>query len=218
MSIIIDLIIVGILALCVFLGYQKGLTKYIIKILSFIIAIVVAVILFKPVSNFVITNTKIDDTIKDAVIDLVKEDIETEGAIKEDTNLPSAMVDYINDSIQGAVNQTKMSLAETAAEGIATTAINVGVAIGLFVIVRIILMFVSALSSLLTDLPVIKQFDKTGGVIYGVLKAIVIVALVFAIISFISPLIEQTGIIVAINKSFIGGYLYNNNILLKLIF
>ena len=57
MSIIIDLIIVGILGLSIFFGYKKGLTKCVIKILSFVIALVVAFILFKPVSNFVIKNT-----------------------------------------------------------------------------------------------------------------------------------------------------------------
>ena len=128
------------------------------------------------------------------------------------------MVDYINNSIESAVNEAKQNVIETAAETIANSAINVGVAILLFIIVRILLILVSMLSKALTNLPVIKQFDKAGGIIYGLLKSLVIIFIVFAIISFISPMIEQTGIIVAINKSFIGGLLYNNNLLLKIIF
>ena len=38
---IIDLIILVILALCVFFGYKRGLAKCAIKILSFIIALVI---------------------------------------------------------------------------------------------------------------------------------------------------------------------------------
>ncbi len=218
MSIIIDLIIVAIIALCIFLGYKKGLTQYIIKIFSFIIAVIVAFILFKPVSNWVIQNTTIDEGIKEAVVNVVKNDVEDTGKVKEDSNLPKAMVDYINNSIESAVNEAKQNVIETAAETIANSAINVGVAILVFIIVRILLILVSMLSKALTNLPVIKQFDKAGGIIYGLLKSLVIIFIVFAIISFISPMIEQTGIIVAINKSFIGGLLYNNNLLLKIIF
>lgn len=218
MSIIIDLIIVAIIALCVFFGYKKGLTKCIIKILSFIIALVVAAILFKPVSNFVINNTQIDDKIKEAVVNIVKEDVEETGEVKEDSNLPKAMVNYINESVENAVDDVKNNAIQVAAEGIATISINVGVAILLFIITRIALIFVSALSKIITDLPIIKQFDKTGGIIYGLLKSFVIIFVILALISFISPMIEQTGIIVAINKSFIGSILYNNNILLNIVF
>ena len=54
MSIIVDLIIIAILAICIFFGYKKGLTKCIIKIASFFIAIIVAVMFYKPVSDIVI--------------------------------------------------------------------------------------------------------------------------------------------------------------------
>ena len=218
MSIIIDLVIIAIIALCVFLGYKKGLTQYIIKIFSFIISLVVAFVLFKPVSNFVIQNTKIDETIKEAVINVVKDDVEETGKVKEDNNLPKALVEYINNTIENAVNEAKENVIEVAAEGIASATINVGVAILLFIIVRIALIFISMLSKIITDLPIIKQFDKTGGIIYGLLKSFVIIFVIFALLSFVSPMIEQTGIIVAINKSFIGSILYNNNLLLKIIF
>ena len=39
----------------------------------------------------------------------------------------------------------------------------------------------------------------------------------FAIISFISPMIESSGLIEAINKSILGSALYNNNLLLNII-
>ncbi len=218
MSIIIDLIIVGILAISIFFGYKKGLTKCVIKILSFIIAIVVAAILFKPVSNFIIQNTEIDDNIKQAVVNLVADDVAEDGKVKEDSNLPKAMVNYINETVENAVEEAKNNMILVAAEGIANVTINVGVAILLFIVVRIALIFVSALSSIITDLPIIKQFDKAGGILYGALKAFVIIFVVLALISLISPMIEQTGIIVAINKSFIGSILYNNNILLNIVF
>lgn len=218
MSIIIDLILLGILVLSIFFGYKKGLTKCIIKILSFFIAIVVASIFFKPVSNLVIQNTQIDETIKESIVGIVKNNVEENGEVTENSNLPQTMVKYINETINNSVEQAKNSVIEVIAEEISNTIINVGVAIALFIAIRIILIFVSLLSKFITDLPIIKQFDKSGGIIYGALRALIIMFVVFALISIISPLIEQTGIVVAINKSFIGSIIYNNNILLKIIF
>lgn len=218
MSLIIDLIILGLILLCVFFGYKKGLTKCVIKILSFVIAIIIAVVLFKPISNFVINNTEIDDNIKNSIVEIVSDDVSETGKVKEDSNLPKSIVKHINESIETSVNETKQTVVNTVAEQISKTAVNVGVAITLFIVARIALIFVSALSSIITDLPIIKQFDKAGGIIYGLVEALIIIFIVFAIISLISPMIESSGLIAAINKSIIGSVFYNNNLLMNIIF
>ena len=41
---------------------------------------------------------------------------------------------------------------------------------------------------------------------------------ILAIISFVSPVITDSGVIDAINQSFIGKGMYNNNILLEIVF
>lgn len=218
MSLIIDVIILGLILLCILIGYKKGLTKCIIKILSFVIAIVIAAILFKPISNIVIEKTQIDDNIKSSIVGIVEKDVEENGKVGEETNLPQSMVNYINETIEENIHETKVAIVNNVADKITTTIINVGVAIVLFVLARIALIFVSALSSIITDLPIIKQFDKIGGVLYGLIEALIIIFVIFAIISFVSPLIEGFGLIDAINKSILGTVLYNNNLLLKLVF
>ena len=217
MSLIIDLIILGIIILCVFFGYKKGLTKCIIKILSFVIALAIAFVLFRPVSNFIINNTTLDDNIKNSIVSIVEEDVSENGQVKEDSNLPKSMVEHINETINNSIDETKTTVVNTVAEQISVGIINVLVAIGLFIIARIALMFVSALSSIITDLPIIKQVDKIGGVAYGLVESLIIIFIAFAVISFISPMIESSGLIVAINKSILGSVLYNNNLLLNII-
>ena len=44
MSIIIDLVIIAIIALCVLIGYYKGLTGSLLKIVSFVLALIIAFI------------------------------------------------------------------------------------------------------------------------------------------------------------------------------
>ena len=51
---IADIIIIAILALSIFLGYRKGLVELGIKLVSVIIAIVLTLILYRPITNIII--------------------------------------------------------------------------------------------------------------------------------------------------------------------
>ena len=215
---IIDVIILAILALCVFLGYKRGLAKCVIKIISFFVALAVAFVFFRPVGNFIKDNTQIDDGIRSSITKIIESDVEEEGQVNEDSKLPSSMIDHINNEIKTSVNQTTETVVTSVADEVANTAVNVIAWLGIFIVVRIILLIVTLVFSLLTELPVLKQMDKTGGVIYGVLEAAVIVFVIFGIISFISPMIESSGLIDMINKSIIGSLLYNHNIIMNFLF
>ena len=214
MGIIVDLIIVGILVLCIFLGYKRGLTGSLLKIVTFLFALIIAFILFKPVSNFIINNTKLDENLESSIKSMFLEVEENDTS----SNMPTAMTDYINKVIEDAADDAKTAVVETAARDVAISIINLGVVIVVYIIARIILIFVKGIASLITKLPVIKQFDKLGGIIFGLLKALVIIYVILAIISFVSPVITDSGVIDAINQSFIGKGMYNNNILLEIVF
>ena len=219
MSIIIDLVIVAIIALCILLGYRKGLTGSLLKIVSFVLALILAFILFKPVSNFVIDNTNWDENLEQAIRQSILKQEESKDD-KEQTNqsMPDVMMNYINEAVENAGNEAKNAIIDATARDLSVTIINVAVAIVLFIISKIILLFIKGLANLLTKLPVIKQFDKLGGILYGLLQSLVIIYIIFAIISFVSPMMDGTGIIEGIKKSFIGSMMYDNNLLLKIIF
>ena len=70
MGVIIDLIIVAIVAICVLLGYHKGLTGSLLKIVSFVVALVIAFVLFQPIANLVIEKTEWDEHIEQSIRDM----------------------------------------------------------------------------------------------------------------------------------------------------
>lgn len=220
MSIIIDLVIIAIFALCIFFGYHKGLTGSLLKIVSFVLALAIAFILFKPVSNLVIDNTNWDENLEQAIRQsILKEEENTQGNQAETKqSMPDVMMNYINEAVENAGNEAKSAIVDATARDLSVTIINIAVAIVLFIISKIILLFIKGLANLLTKLPVIKQFDKLGGIIYGLLQSLVILYIAFAVISLFSPMMETTGIIEGIKKSYIGSMMYNNNLLLKIIF
>ena len=215
MAIIIDIVIVAIIALCLFLGYRRGLTGSLLKILSFVLAIVIAFILFKPVSNLVINHTNWDDSLKTSIEQFITEKTSTP---EEKSSLPQVIVDYIEETMAQSVNEAKEVAIENTAQSVTNLIVNAGVWIAVFIIARILLIFIKFITALIAKLPVIKQFDKLGGILYGILEAFVILYVLLAIISFIAPMINNAEFIDALNKSFIGSMLYNNNILLKILF
>lgn len=211
MGIIVDLIIIAVVLLFIFLGYKKGLTGSLIKLLSFIIAIVVAFVLYKPVANAVIENTVIDDNIRTTLSATLDVEDKTENT---EENVPSTIMDNINKEIENATDEVKANVIDHTT----ITIVNIGSGIVIFLAVRVILVLISLFAKILTDLPVIKQVDKLGGLAYGAIEGIVIVYAVLAVISLTSVIWANNAVVTAIAKSSLGEMLYNNNIILNLLF
>lgn len=149
MWIVFDLIVVAIIALFTFLGYKQGLVKAAIKILSFFIAIIVALVLYKPISNIVIKNTSIDDNIKNTIIEKIRpEGMEENQKVSVEDSLTKKIVGEADNTIEEIANAFSVKLIETS------------VLLLLYIVIRIVLRFVSALTDLITNLPVLKQINK----------------------------------------------------------
>lgn len=198
MGILIDVIVLGFILLCTFWGYKKGLVELGIRALSFLIAIIIAFILYRPIAELVIHYTTIDESIQNAIVEkLSDKDLE-----QENKSTP-----------ENIIEQTK----DTAILGVAKTAsyniIYGGVMILLFVVTKIILFFVSALANIIEKLPIINQFNKAGGIVYGLVVGMFITCVVLLIISFISKVNTDNKIHKEIENSYVTKIIYENNIL-----
>lgn len=213
MGIIVDLIIVAVLILFIITGFKKGLTGSLIKLASFAIALVLAIILYKPVANMVIENTQIDESIQAAIINT----FEGEEVQQEETKISTNILDSINNDIQQATQEAKDNIIQTTAQETSTTIIYVGSGLGIFIIARFALFIISLFVKGITSLPILKQIDKAGGIIYGAVEGLVIIFIILGIISFTSVIWLDNPVVTAVTKSTIGAMLYNNNLILKFI-
>ena len=68
MGVIVDLILIAILLAFMIIGYVRGLAGSLIKLASFAIAVVLAVMLYKPISNVIMEKTQIDEKIETTLI------------------------------------------------------------------------------------------------------------------------------------------------------
>lgn len=215
MSIIVDLLIVAILGLFIFLGYKRGLIGVAFKMFSFVIAIVIAFILYKPISGYIIEHTTWDDSLTSSIQEMIKGDSDQTINQEKVEATPNVISNYINSAVEKAVLDAKSNVAQAVSQDIAINIIRAATIIALFIIARIILFFLKALSDIIADLPIVKQFNDLGGIIYGVLEGILII---FVLLGIISLFFSHTAITQAITTSSIGSILYNNNLLLMLFF
>ena len=199
MNYLIDLILLAIIGLFTFIGYKKGLIKVAFGLVSFILAIAISVIIYKPVSNFVINYTSIDDTI--------------EATIEERLNSSDISSEETENIVSNYYNNIKSASTAVIADRMSKTIINIACMLIVFIITKIILLFFKFAGDLIAKLPLIKQFNYAGGFIYGLLKGFIIVYILLALIAIISPIININNIITIINNSIITNIMYNNNII-----
>ena len=64
---IADFIVIIVLALCIFLGYRRGLIKVAVRIIGFVAAILIALVFYTPVSNYIINNTDIPENLSKTI-------------------------------------------------------------------------------------------------------------------------------------------------------
>lgn len=212
MSIFVDILILLIFAICIFLGYKKGLVQVILNLCSFLLALVISLVLFKPLSLLVINNTSFDDNIKSYIIEIVNQEESSETSSNESSGIISQ---YIDSSIQKAAEDTKDNVVEYVADAISKNIVSIIVLLILFVLLRFVLIFIKIISNAITELPIIKQFNNSGGILYGLLQALLIIYVVFTIIALF---IKNGSIEQAISASYIGSIFYNNNLILMLLF
>lgn len=198
MGIVVDLIIVGIIALSTFLAYRKGLVALAIKLCAVVISIVITLLLYKPVSNLIINATNIDETIQNAILekatDLIKEE--------EKSDLSNEIV-----------NQAKSGMLATEAREISIQIVNTGVIIILFIVIKLLLRFVTDIANKIAKLPILNQFNKAGGIIYGLLRGLIITYVALLLIGFAGQINENNSLHTSINQSTLGKMMYDNNIL-----
>ena len=213
MGIILDVIIVVIIALNIFICYRKGLVKLAVGLIAVLAAIILALILYKPISNAIIENTEIDEKIENTIIENFSAETDENAEVRY-----VGIIDYLEKYVDDAVNKTQNEIVYETAGTMAVRFVNIAVILAIFLITRIVLLLLTFISDMITSLPILKQFNEVGGVVYGAVKALLIIYVLLAIVFFVVYATGNTTISDAIASSFITKFFYNHNLLLTILF
>lgn len=196
MGLIIDIVIIAIVVLSIFLGYKKGLVALSIQLFAFIIAVVITFILYQPVTNFIVNATGIDEAIQNAILEKAND------IIQEDSEMSNTIVEEVKNDM----------LPETA-RTISINIITFVVVILLFLIVKIGLRFVTALANVVTKLPILKQANEVGGIVYGFIRGLLIIYVILLVINISGKISPQNSVYKSINETNLGKIMMEYNAL-----
>ena len=220
MGIILDVIILSVLALSLILGYRKGLIGVAFNLCAFLVALIITWILYTPITNLVINNTQIDDGIRNTIIEkgVIKEKVENEKTEEKIEEKDNVVNQYIQKYVTEPATNTANNVVEETAKVVSEKVVAIGVAIGLFIVVRIGLILLKFVAEAIAKLPVIKQFNKAGGLIYGAIRGMLIIYVFLAILFFIMCIIGSRTNHRSFSHSILGLIIYSLILSISLLF
>ena len=207
MGIIVDLIIIAVVLLFIFLGYKKGLVELGAKLFAGIIAIVITLIIYKPVGNIVIKNTSIDEKIENTISE------KTTNVIDENSKISDNK--YIQDASDNAVSQVKEEVLPEQARNIAVNVVYVATALILFIISKIVLSIVISLANAVASLPILKQFNEIGGFLYGLVRGAIISFVLILVIGTVAKLNPNGSLSKNVESTYLLKEVYDNVVKIK---
>ena len=147
-----------------------------------------------------------------------KDDAEDTTQIQKSNNMNSILQVFIGDEMGNLIEETTDSIVKYMSVEISHKIISVLVFFVLFAVIRLLLYIVRSYIELVANLPIIRVINGSGGMIYGIIRGFLVIYIVFAILSLLMPIVGDTIIITAIQNASIGSKMFNNNVILNLIF
>jgi len=225
---VIDLAIILVLGLGFLLGWYKGFLVTVLNIASYFIAWIIALFFYGSLSSFINAKTNLattllyytagaeklsDMTVANTNVASLSADRITD--IINTSHLPLPIANMIKDNVlnQSFLSQGITTLSDYFNQTIINLSLNLISFIIIFLVVRIISMFVIGMLDNVFKLPVLKQADSLIGGAFGVLQGAVIVFIIFSIMPIAMSVLPLDNIYDLMQKSFLGHFFLNFNVI-----
>lgn len=210
---IMDVIVILIILISVFVGYKKGFIKTVISLLSFFVAIGMALLFYKPFAVILTENTTIDDWII--------ENIENKENLENDNDEAFLeIIDILPNTITNSINieEIKDNASEEIAYKISELIMNLFSLILIYVIVKVTLFVATFVLDGIMKIPVLKQINEICGMAVGAIIGFTQIYIAFAVLAFISSICDISNVVSMIKVSAFARILFEDNLIINLLF
>jgi len=215
-------IVLVILIAGLVVGLVRGFTDMIFETATTFVSIIVACILCSPVAKAIMKNenlmTKLNEKIYSALKlgDLVKK-FPSGKDLLQNVNLPSIITDKVANTIDAGKEATATVVANNLTQFLSSMIIYVACFIVLVIVAAIALHILNSFFDLVTKIPGIKEANKLLGAALGVVLALMIVWVGFALITLCGSSEFGAGLLQDISENAFLNFLYKNNIPMQII-
>lgn len=198
---ILDIILM-VLFICIMLyGYKKGAVGIIAKLVTVVLSFAVAYLFAETLGEYISKTSfgiNLQTNITNAISDKLNPSNDTENFLK------------IQETMENTVeNEMILKICHYIFTGMGFAVV--------FVISRIVLWIAQKILESIFELPVLKAFNKLGGIIASVVLFVIELSIILGIIKVISGLQFMNTVVNIINSSVITKAIYNHNIIANLI-
>lgn len=245
MGLIIDIVAIGFLIVSALVAYYKGFVKTFFGFVSVVLSILLACCFSKPLATHIKNSTEIDEWIVESIVNVGQNteiDLSKDYTILSGDNISGEIVieNEADDTTQNALNDNKLiEFVETLPESvgeiidfeeaknqtilsiankISDVVINILAWIIIYFAVRIIVAVITAIFDGIMNLPILKSINNLAGLVIGFIVGIFRIYLLLAIIYFITNVTNMAFFVNLIQTSGLIKAMYNNNLIINLIF
>lgn len=211
---IIDIVLILVIVLSAFIGYKKGFVKVIVKLGTFLIALVLAFLLQSSVAKFIGEDIGFKNTISTTVQNKLSDYVKSK---EDDKKTDIKMLEKTIDEINSAAEEKKAEVIQKWANNIADFILKGLSFIIIFFTVAIVMGILSLILNTVVKLPVLDTLNGVLGLGAAVILMTVRIMILLTIIYFVSPLEIIQPVINYINTSCITKLLYENNIIVNIL-
>ena len=227
MGILIDLIAIAFLVVSALVAYYRGFVKTFFGFVSVILAILFACCFSKSLAMHIKETSEMDEWIIESITEIGNQG---EGVIESGEDVDS-VEDLKNNDFIGFINDLPESVSDVLdieeskniallklATKISDVVINIFSWVIIYFIVRVIVAVITVIFDGIMSIPILKSINNLAGLVIGIFVGIFRIYLFLAIIYFISNITNVLIFVNVIQTSGIINAMYNNNLIINLIF
>lgn len=222
---ILDIIGIIIVLFSAIIAFKKGFVKTFFSFISTFVALILAFSLCNVGAKILKENTKIDEWLNETLTASLKinneEQIEnTENENKENYNELTTTLESLPEDLKNMldIEEYKENAKNTIIQNSIEIILKILAWIIIYVVARIILAVICIIFNGIMSIPFLKQINNLAGLGVGFILGIFRIYLILAFISFLTSVVSIELLMNLIKNSMILSIMYENNILLSLIF
>ena len=216
-----DFIVIGFIAFHCVVGFRAGLILSTFNLIGIVAGIIISNIYYSQVAEWIITNSDWVETLRKGISDNLIgpmggngiNNIDIMNAIK-DVPIPDGMKETFisSDIVQNAMVGSTNQLNTVLVDWITNSLINLISVVLVFLAVIIVVKILAMIIDQIVKIPVLKEINQFGGLLFGVAKGILYVMVIMLLVPPISAMFPDLGIMNTLNSSQVALYFHEYNI------
>ena|GEM_PF-5882896 len=226
MGLALDALIAILVVMCAIQGYKHGVIRTIFGVVSFLLAAVLAFLMYVPFSNFV-RQTPVGQDMYNGIYESIDKNIsekwdedEAEHRNSEDlieeVGLPKFLRNDVYRSSGAILRNTAATAKDAVCQASSEALLRIFAAVALFFIILLALWLVRLLLEIVFKMPILKGINKQLGFILGLIKGLLYAFLLLGMITVFGNMENMGWLKEAADSSVIFRFMYQNNLLLSI--